>query len=479
MLVIAAVFFLAHLAVSSAQEPFQQLPPGYFPNGQYPNGQQPSGNNMPGGHGPFVPQQPTRPTATFGGPASPDAPDNVGIRQGTAADSRKAPVNYLAPGGPASGYPGQVHGLPTKRAPLCDMSLTLGRVGDDVVLTGDLLHGINDMMSHSRVPPEKRDEQRTAVVKEVTDAIHDYAAHVAAGDADPAKGMSESHRVLMYNMTKQSLEIKMLYQDFRKEVPKEGQEQIQERVDHYFEDNTVKDLLKRENVTTTADLENALRAKGSSMDRERKSFTEQFLAHNWMMQKVKGDDGPDITHEDMVEWYHAHIKEFEQPARVRWEELMISFAKHPHVNSEGFHDEAYAALSGLGNRVIAGASLDEVARASSEGATAHQGGQWDWTRRGSLDSKAVDDAIFSLPTGTLSPILEATDGFHIVRVVEHQEATTKSFLQAQKTVKERVENERLEKKRQEYLKELRGKYPIWTVFDAVMKPAEEANDDNR
>ena len=33
---------------------------------------------------------------------------------------------------------------------LCDMSLTLARVGDDVVLTGDLLDGIDDMMARVR-----------------------------------------------------------------------------------------------------------------------------------------------------------------------------------------------------------------------------------------------------------------------------------------------------------------------------------------
>ena len=128
---------------------------------------------------------------------------------------------------------------------------------------------------------------------------------------------------------------------------------------------------------------------------------------------------------------------------------MVSFAKHPHVDSVGFHDEAYAALAALGNRVIARASLAEVARSSSDGATAKEGGQWEWTRRGSLDSKRSTMRSFHLPVGNLSPILEAADGFHIVRVVERQEASSTSFLAAQKTVKERIEKERLDAKQKE------------------------------
>ena len=476
------MFLASNLAVLRAQDPFPQVPPGYYPNGQYPNGPPPGGNNPPGEYwrGPVVPTQPAQQTATFGGPGSPDGTDNIRIQparpfgppfQPGQPGNGAIPANYLAPGQPRPN-------MPPTQPKLCEMSLILGRVGDDVVLTGDLLYGVEELIANNaaRIPEDKRAEQRAAIMKEVTDGIHEYAAHVAAGDPDPAKGMSDSHRMFIYRMVQQLLEAKMLYQDFRKTVPKEGLEQITERVDRYFEDSQVKILMKRENVTTRAELENALQAKGSSLDRERKIFTEQFVGRQWIMQEVKPEGGLEITHQDMIDWFNAHHKEFEQPAKVRWEELMVSFAKHPHVDSVGFHDEAYAALAAMGNRVIARVPLAEVARSTSDGATAKEGGAWEWTRRGSLDSKTIDDAIFSLPVGNLSPILEAADGYHIVRVVERQEASSTSFLVAQKTVKERIEKERLDAKQKEKIDELRAKYPFWTVFDACMKPAHEPDD---
>ena len=57
----------------------------------------------------------------------------------------------------------------------------------------------------------------------------------------------------------------MIFQDFRKTVPKEGLREIQESVNRHFEDTQVKALMKRENVVTPADLETALVAKGSSL----------------------------------------------------------------------------------------------------------------------------------------------------------------------------------------------------------------------
>ena len=81
---------------------------------------------------------------------------------------------------------------------------------------------------------------------------------------------------------------------------------------------------------------------------------------------------------------------------------MISFARHPN------HDEAYATVAALGNRVLAGASLADVAKSASEGPTARQGGQRDWTHKGSLSSETLNQALFSLPVGQLSQhILES------------------------------------------------------------------------
>ncbi len=488
-MLIAAVYLAMYLAVVAAQDPFSQVPPGYpngqYPSGQNPNGQPPNGNypppasGYPGyGRGPNMPTQPTQQAATFGGPASPDVPNGVRpqeakpfapLYQPGQQVNGAVPASYLGPAGPAQAM------MPRARpARLCEMAQISARVGDDVVLTGDLLGGIDDMMSRAkgRIPAAQYAQQRAALVQEVTDGIHEYAAHVNAGDPDPAKGMSDSHRMLLYQMVRQQVDVKLIYQDFRKSVPKENLSHIEESVNGHFDNTQVKILMKRENVVSRSDLETALLAKGSSLDRERKIFQEQFIAQQWAQQQIK-PDGDEITHQDMINWYQAHIKEFEQQPRVRWEELSVSFARHPN------HEEAWAVLGEMGNRVLAGASLADVARASSEGATAAQGGKWDWTHRDSLDSKTINEALFNLPVGLLSQRLEASDGYHIVRVVERKELTRTSFLDAQKQVKEKIEKERFEKKYKEYVEELRKKFPIWTVFDASLAPAHNPEDDDR
>ena len=222
-----------------------------------------------------------------------------------------------------------------------------------------------------------------------------------------------------------------------------------------------------------------MRAKGSSLDRERRIFMEKVVAEQWGMQKIKPDEkdkkGEDeVTHEEMLAWYQAHLKDFEKPARARWEELMVSFARHAN------REEAYAMTAAMGNRVLAGASLADVAKSGSEGPTAGEGGQRDWTQKGSLAAETLDQALFSQPVGPLSPqILESADGFHIIRVVERQELTRKSFLEAQKQIKESIQKERIEKRYKEFVDELRKKYPVWTVFDNALQQPKNPDDEDR
>ncbi|MEE2826952.1 MAG: peptidyl-prolyl cis-trans isomerase, partial [Planctomycetota bacterium] len=89
-----------------------------------------------------------------------------------------------------------------------------------------------------------------------------------------------------------------------------------------------------------------------------------------------------------------------------------------------------------------------------------EGGIHDWTNRGSLVSKELDEAIFTLPIGVLSDVIETSRGFHIVRVIERTDAGTKAFRDAQVGIREKLVAERQAKTVQEHMKKLRKEIPI-------------------
>ena len=79
-------------------------------------------------------------------------------------------------------------------------------------------------------------------------------------------------------------------------------------------------------------------------------------------------------------------------------------------------------------------------------------------------SKTLDEAIFGLPVGELSPIIEDEQGLHIVRVIERKEAYRTPFIEAQAEITELLRGERVQKQLNEYVSRLKKETPIWTVY---------------
>ena len=119
----------------------------------------------------------------------------------------------------------------------------------------------------------------------------------------------------------------------------------------------------------------------------------------------------------------------------------------------------------MGNEVFNGRPFNEVAREKSDGATASNGGVFDWTSKGSLVSTKLDEALFELPIGQLSSILEDGDTLHIIRVTERTEAGRTPFIDAQVGIRGKLLAEQRNNEMSSYLQRLRDRTPVWTIFD--------------
>ena len=117
-----------------------------------------------------------------------------------------------------------------------------------------------------------------------------------------------------------------------------------------------------------------------------------------------------------------------------------------------------------------------VATRLSQGPTADQGGKHDWTNQGSLVSEVLDNAIFTLPPGRLSRILEDDRGFHIVRVVERKEAGRVPFEEAQVEIRDKIKEQRRDEQVKKYLDKLKRETYVWNLFDQDVAQTAEQGD---
>ena len=97
--------------------------------------------------------------------------------------------------------------------------------------------------------------------------------------------------------------------------------------------------------------------------------------------------------------------------------------------------------------------------------SAEDGGVHDWASKDSLRSVVLDKALFSLPVGALSQIIEDEDGLHIVRVIEREVAKRAPFTEVQSEIKKSLKDGGKENRQGDYLAKLREQTPVTTIFD--------------
>lgn len=275
---------------------------------------------------------------------------------------------------------------------------------------------------------------------------------------DPAQ-----HETLREHLLRQILEDvikrKLIVADMKKSVPNDKRADYDKQLNEVLDKRVLPDILKRKKLKNESELAAVLEKEGMSLEAFKRDQIELALVSEWM--KHEAEDDSEVTHDQMLRHYHEHFDEYKYPARARFEVLHASFKKHRD------RQEAWRLICQLGNEVVRGRPLAEVAKARSEGLHADRGGAWDWTTKGSLRSKVLDTAVFSLPAGHLSDVLEDTSGYSIVRVVERQEAGVKSFRETQAEIRTKIKADRGEKHRNDALAKLleRRTPTVWTIFD--------------
>src|SRR5205807_6257908 len=180
---------------------------------------------------------------------------------------------------------------------------------------------------------------------------------------------------------------------------------IEEDLRKPFEERELPQLMKQLNVNNQRDLEIELARLGSSLADVQRAFNERLIAGEWIRSKVKVNE--DVGPDEMIEYYRAHLTDYDYPSQARWEELMV---RKDRFKSPA---EAYAEIARLGNDVwqhgtqkpSQGAAFAEIAKKKSDGFTAKHGGVHDWTTKAALQCAAIDQALFTLQIGQTSTII--------------------------------------------------------------------------
>jgi parvulin-like peptidyl-prolyl isomerase len=112
-----------------------------------------------------------------------------------------------------------------------------------------------------------------------------------------------------------------------------------------------------------------------------------------------------VTDEEVKEYYNSHRKDYVQGKKIHVAQIVF---RNPELSGS------------ILRRLKSGEDFGKVAREMSIGLEADRGGDMGFIGRGIMP-EAIDDVIFSLRSGAISPIIKSPYGYHIFKVIEKEE----------------------------------------------------------
>lgn len=221
-------------------------------------------------------------------------------------------------------------------------------------------------------------------------------------------------------------------------------------------------LRQQMNLASMDDLEKEAKKQGVAFE----DFKEQIRVGAVTQQVIGQEVGAKIhiTSEDIQDWYNKHQKELEGPEEVALSEIMVSTQpanvdEKDKQNAQLPEDpakvaEAETKANQLLDQLKKGAKFDDLAKKSSDGPTAAQGGPLGNFKRGEL-AKDLEDKTFPLKTGETTGVIRTRQGFIILKVMAHREAGIPPLSTVSDRIREAIYTERLEPAARAYLTKLR------------------------
>ncbi len=211
------------------------------------------------------------------------------------------------------------------------------------------------------------------------------------------------------------------YIDMMKYEPSEQKPLILSRIfDRFFETAIVFEYAKSKGFKISE--EDLKEIEGEKNEKIRRIKEMDKLYEIFLLEMTKSNVS--ISKEDIEEYYKTHEDEFKRGESVRVYQILVP--------SES---EALEILSLL--KKSPPQQFEKIAKERSISPEGARGGDMGYFQRGELPVE-IEDVVFSLKVGELSPVVKSSFGYHIFKVVEKKGARLLSLKEVERSIAENL-----------------------------------------
>lgn len=217
--------------------------------------------------------------------------------------------------------------------------------------------------------------------------------------------------------------------------------------------NILKDTLVKRKISMD-DFLKKVEQDGGSLADVKKDIKSQLMRMKLMRWEIKSKIM--ISDQEIGKYYDQHREEYEGKEAVRINQILLRIPPDADAatktkireNARQIHKSA-----------LGGTPFEELAAKYSQGPEASQGGDVGFIEKGVM-IPAVEEVAFELPLGQISDVIESDLGFHIIKVVDKRGAGLKPIATVRDEIKAKLEDEKLEKRYDEWIASVRKKAHI-------------------
>lgn len=165
-----------------------------------------------------------------------------------------------------------------------------------------------------------------------------------------------------------------------------------------------------------AEFLNKMKLEGYDEKSYRQELKQQISAKRWVHENVIKN--VKVESKDIHEFYTSNKEKFTAPEMVHARHILIKLTQDATKKDK---QKARKQLSKIKKELKSGASFEELAKKYSQGPSGPNGGDLGFFPRGKM-VKPFDEAVFKLKEGKVSGIVETRFGYHLIKVIEKQDA---------------------------------------------------------
>jgi peptidyl-prolyl cis-trans isomerase SurA len=217
--------------------------------------------------------------------------------------------------------------------------------------------------------------------------------------------------------------------------------------------NAIKDLLRRRNLSQD-NLQNALDREGTTLEGYRKGVRDQLMRIKLLQREIKSRVA--VSDEEIGAYYRKHREDYEGKETVRIRQILLLLPKEEEKAGKA---KIRADAEAIHKNLLDGESFELLSARYSQGSAAAGGGDIGYIEKGMILHE-VEEVAFKLSLNQISGVIESPVGFHIIQVIDRRGAGIKSIESVREEIREKIDQEKIGKKFDEWMGTLRMKSHI-------------------